>query len=66
MRCLQSLAVGLALFFAIGFLQGCGERRTEVGGVTPEFRKADLASQDAMRQAMQSQKPKGRVKGKTR
>ena len=66
MRFLQTVAVGLALFLAVGILQGCGETKSEVGGVSPEFRKADLASQDAMRQAMQGQTPKGKVKGKAK
>lgn len=64
MRLLNTLIGFSFIGLAVGLLQGCGESKSEVG-VSPEFRKADLASQDAMREYMQGQN-NGKAKGKAR
>jgi hypothetical protein len=63
MRFFTWCAAVAALGLAACFLSGCGETRSEVG-TSQELRKADLASQDAMRDDMKTQtkesKPRGR------
>ncbi|APW62764.1 hypothetical protein [Paludisphaera borealis] len=51
---LQALATGFALVGLVGVFQGCGG--SSDGQVSPEFRKADLRSQDAMKEFMQNNK----------
>jgi hypothetical protein len=67
MRFLTWCAAVAPLGLAACFLSGCSETKSEVG-TSPEFRKADLASQNAMQEYMQTQakvsKPKGRGKAK--
>ena len=53
----------VALGLAACFLSGCGETRSEIG-TSQEFRKADLASQDAMREFMQTQTKESKAKGR--
>jgi hypothetical protein len=66
MKCLSGFVSAIALAISIATLQGCRDSTPSVGGVSPEFRKADLESQRAMQEYMQSQKPKGKTKGKAR
>jgi hypothetical protein len=55
-----------SLWLASAFISGCSESKTELG-VSPEFRKADLASQEAMRSFMETQnKSKPKVRGKAK
>ena len=63
MRFLTSCAAVAALGLAACFLSGCSETKSEVG-TSPEFRKADLASQDAMREYMQTQNKDSKTKGR--
>ncbi|WP_165233566.1 hypothetical protein [Aquisphaera insulae] len=64
MRAFFLLATGLVTAFVMISTTGCGSGSTEVGGVSPEFRKADLASQKAMMEAMKAMQPQ--KKSKTR
>jgi hypothetical protein len=66
MRRFQGIAAGFVLVVSIGSLQGCGGASD--GQVSPEFKKADLRAQDAMKELMPNNnkaKPKTKSKSKS-
>lgn len=65
MRRFRVFAAGFVMVVSAGSLQGCGG--SSDGQVSPEFRKADLKSQEAMKELMQnSNKPKHKTKSRSR